>query len=206
MEIRIRETGAVVAERDFRAIYRQTSFPRVLSESVLSDFGCDVVLEGPQASCEWWQHSQRSGVEQINGKWYSKYVAGPIFDTVSERDAYISQKFADRKAALRAGLTERRQQKMRLPITVGQLTIDPDDKDMLEAHIAKGNPLAQRKRRLKSGQRVLMTPAIIDAILLAYDAHVQACWDRDYDLCGLIDAATTIAELDAIDIIAGWPA
>lgn len=36
-------------------------------------------------------------------------------------------------------------------------------------------------------------------------AHVQACFSREKVLHGIIDACTTLAELDAIDINTGWP-
>lgn len=80
MEIRIRETGAVVYENEFRAMFPNTGFPVQLTADIISDFGGDVVFEGPQASGgDRYQYSQRQGVEQIDGKWYTKYVLGPIF-------------------------------------------------------------------------------------------------------------------------------
>lgn len=107
MEIRIRDTAAVVSEREFRAMYPNISMPKVLTEAILNDFGADPVLEGPQASpLEFWQYSMRSGVEQINGKWYTKYVAGPVFVDNDEASAaeqqadYIAQKTQERNANL----------------------------------------------------------------------------------------------------------
>ena len=80
MQIRIRETGAVMYESEFRALHPNTSMPQQLSEELLNDFGADVVFEGPQASGGTvYQYSQRDGVEQIDGKWYTKYVLGPTF-------------------------------------------------------------------------------------------------------------------------------
>jgi hypothetical protein len=100
MEIRIRDTGQAMTESEFRRLHRQTSFPSQLSAELLDSFGADVVMEGPQASnLEWWQYSTRSGVEQINGKWYTKYIAGPVFATQAEQDVYIAQKTADKTKA-----------------------------------------------------------------------------------------------------------
>ena len=39
----------------------------------------------------------------------------------------------------------------------------------------------------------------------AVGLHVQACFSREKVLHGIIDACTTLAELDAIDINTGWP-
>jgi hypothetical protein len=65
MQIRIKETGAVVLQRDLRDLYPNTSGPL--------DNLYDVVFEGPQAQATRYQHAYRDGVEQIEGKWYTKY-------------------------------------------------------------------------------------------------------------------------------------
>jgi len=108
MEIRIRDTGEVVTESQFRAAHKNTSLPRQLSEQVLNDLGADIVFEGPQASGgDQYQFSQRQGVEQINGKWFTKYVLGPIFTdnedtTAAEQEAaYKAQKDAEQATAIR---------------------------------------------------------------------------------------------------------
>ena len=102
MEIRIRESGAVVTEQEFRAMFPNTGFPVQLTEAIINDFGGDVVLEGPQASGGTvYQYSQRQGVEQIDGKWFTKYVLGPIFtDTVAEDGTVTTA--AEQEAAYKA--------------------------------------------------------------------------------------------------------
>ena len=84
MQIRVRTTGAVMYESEFRALHPNTSFPQQLSEALLNELGADVVFEGPQATGGTvYQYSQAQGVEQIEGKWFTKYVLGPTFiDTV----------------------------------------------------------------------------------------------------------------------------
>ena len=80
MQIRIRESSAVMYIDEFRRLNAGTSFPQVISEETLNAFGADVVFEGPQASGGTvYQYSQRDGVEQIDGKWYTKYILGPVF-------------------------------------------------------------------------------------------------------------------------------
>ena len=113
MQVRIRETGTVMYESEFRALHPNTSMPQQLSEELLNDFGADVVFEGPQATGGTvYQYSQAQGVEQINGKWYTKYVLGPTFiDTVVDGvtttalehdNAYKAQKDAEQAKSVRA--------------------------------------------------------------------------------------------------------
>ena len=73
MQVRIRSTGQVMYESEFRASHPNMSMPQQLSEELLSSLGADVVFEGPQASPTRYQFSFADGVEQLNGKWYTKY-------------------------------------------------------------------------------------------------------------------------------------
>jgi hypothetical protein len=101
MQIRIKETGAVVFEQGFRAMHPNTSMPQQLTEAAINELGGDVVFEGPQASGGTvYQYSQRDGVEQLDGKWYTKYVAGPIFTDTPEATA------AEQEAAYKARLDD----------------------------------------------------------------------------------------------------
>lgn len=79
-EYRIRETGAVVTEHEFRGLHPTTSFPSVITEEMANDFGADVVFEGPQASPTRYQVAYRDGVEEIEGKWYTKYAVADMDD------------------------------------------------------------------------------------------------------------------------------
>ena len=65
MQIRIKETGAVVFQSELRNLYPNTSGPL--------DGLYDVVFDGPQPQPTRYQHAYRDGVEQIDGKWYTKY-------------------------------------------------------------------------------------------------------------------------------------
>ena len=87
-EYRIRENGAVVTESEFRAMYPNTSFPYVITEELVNDMGADVVFEGPQPTATKYQVTFRDGVEQIEGKWYTKYsVADMDADGIAAVDA-----------------------------------------------------------------------------------------------------------------------
>jgi hypothetical protein len=60
------------------------------TEEWLDAHGADIVFEGPQATGGTvYQYSMLQGVEQLDGKWYTKYVLGPIFtgDTAAADEA-----------------------------------------------------------------------------------------------------------------------
>lgn len=75
MQIRIRETGAVMYESEFRAYTKANGGPSwdTTTTEVLEALGADVVFEGPQASPTRYQVAFADGVEQIDDKWYTKY-------------------------------------------------------------------------------------------------------------------------------------
>lgn len=82
MEIRIRATGAVMFESELRAYLLANGGPSYdkLTPEVMETIGVDPVLEGPQATTTApYEFSQRDGVEQIDGAWYTKYSVGPVF-------------------------------------------------------------------------------------------------------------------------------
>jgi len=101
MQIRIQSTGELVSEQAFRAMFPTTSMPRPLTEAIINDFGGDVVFEGPQATGGTvYQYSQGAGVEQVNGKWYTKYILGPVFtDTTVDG---VTTTAAENEAAYKA--------------------------------------------------------------------------------------------------------
>jgi hypothetical protein len=66
MELRIRETGEVISDLEFRRRHPNTSFPKVISRETINNFGVDPVFEGPQASTTSpYETSVRSGVEEM---------------------------------------------------------------------------------------------------------------------------------------------
>ena len=112
MEIRIRETGAVMFWNEFRDLLLAQNPGELITvapqtEEWLDAHGADVVFEGPQATGGTvYQYSQRSGVEQIEGKWYTKYILGPVFvdgeTTAAEQEAaYKAMKDAEQAANVR---------------------------------------------------------------------------------------------------------
>jgi hypothetical protein len=115
MQIRIRETGAVVFDNEFRA-HAQTQgavFGAPLTEEFINQYGGDIVFEGPQASGGTvYQYSQSAGVEQVGDKWYTKYILGPVFTdgetTAAEQEtAYKAMKDAEKAKLVRDDRTKR---------------------------------------------------------------------------------------------------
>ena len=103
MQVRIRETGEVMFEGEFRALHPNTSFTQQISAETLDSFGADVVFEGPQATGgDVYQYSQAAGVELIDGKWFTKYVLGPIFTDRPATETEPAQTAAEQEAAYKA--------------------------------------------------------------------------------------------------------
>ena len=105
MKIRIRETGAVMYEGEFRAYQKANSGPswNTTTTEILEALGADEVLEGPQATGGTvYQYSQASGVEQIDGKWYTKYILGPVFTDTPATDETPAKTAAENEASYKA--------------------------------------------------------------------------------------------------------
>ena len=121
MQIRLRSNGQVMYESEFRAYTKANGGPswETTTTEVLEALGADVVFEGPQATGGTvYQYSQASGVEQIDGKWYTKYILGPVFaDTTDEsgnvttaiehETAYKAMKDAEQAKSVRASRDEK---------------------------------------------------------------------------------------------------
>jgi hypothetical protein len=91
-------------EAEFRAYIKANDGPAwgVTTEEILDSLGADVVFEGPQATGGTvYQYSQAAGVEQIDGKWYTKYVLGPIFTDTTDAEGNVTTA-TDNEAAYKA--------------------------------------------------------------------------------------------------------
>jgi hypothetical protein len=116
MQIRIRATGQVLLQHEWEKWVAQTYSKSLsgISEEAVNLFESDIVFEGAQASGGTvYQYSQRDGVEQVEGKWYTKYILGPVFtDTLAtetepaktateQETAYKAMKDAERATSIR---------------------------------------------------------------------------------------------------------
>ena len=116
MQIRLRETGAVMYESELRSYLKENNGPsfNALTPEVMEAIGADPVFEGAQATGGTvYQYSQRDGVEEVDGKWYTKYILGPVFtDTedataAEQKAAYKDMKDAEQAASVRSSRTDK---------------------------------------------------------------------------------------------------
>ena len=102
MEIRNRSTGDLTTVSQFKASQPNTSFPKQITTEVLDSYGYDVVLNGAQATVTApYGVSTRSGVEEVDGKWFTKFIAGPVFTDTTDSEGVVT-KAAANEAAYRA--------------------------------------------------------------------------------------------------------
>jgi hypothetical protein len=104
MQIRTQD-GQVMYEAEFRTFIKANGGPTwtTTTPEVLEALGADVVFEGPQASGGTvYQYSQRDGVEQIEGKWYTKYILGPVFTDREATETEPAKTAAEQEAEYKA--------------------------------------------------------------------------------------------------------
>lgn len=107
MEIRNRETGAVTTVSQFKASYPNTSFPKQITNDILDSYGFDPVLNGPAAAVTApYGVSIRDGVEEIDGQWFTRFVAGPVFTDTTDDEGNVTTA-ADNEAAYRQGIDDK---------------------------------------------------------------------------------------------------
>ena len=119
MQIRTND-GQVMYEAEFRTHIKANGGPTwdTTTPEVLEALGADVVFEGPQATGGTvYQYSQAAGVEQVDGKWYTKYILGPVFTdttvdgvtiTAAEAEAaYKAIKDAEQSASVRTSRNDK---------------------------------------------------------------------------------------------------
>ena len=116
MQIRIRSTGQVLLQHEWEKWVAQTYAKSIsgITPEIINTFDSDPVFEGPQATGGTvYQYSQQDGYEQVDGKWYTKFVLGPIFtDTeeataVEQETAYKAGKDAEQATSVRKQRAEK---------------------------------------------------------------------------------------------------
>ena len=102
MNYRIRSNGSVATQGEVRKMFANTSLPRVWDEAVCEMLGIDPIFEGPQATGGTvYQYSVSAGIEQVNGKWFTKFVLGPTFTDTTTEDGTVTTA-AENEAAYKA--------------------------------------------------------------------------------------------------------
>ena len=105
MEIRLRSTGEVMYEGEFRTRFASnlpsTPLTQEWLNSYTTDPAGDIVFEGPQATTVYpYEFSYRNGVEQDDqGRWFTKYSVGPVFAD-SETEGTAAEQMVEYKARM----------------------------------------------------------------------------------------------------------
>ncbi len=102
-------TKTQVSKNDIKAKFPNVSFPSEFQPPE----GYAELYEGPQATGgEFWQYFMQSGVEHKNGKWYTKYILGPVFTDAEEQAAYIAQKTKERNEGIQSAIVDATQKRL----------------------------------------------------------------------------------------------
>jgi len=91
-------------ETEFRAYTKANGGPtwETTTTEVLEALGADVIFEGPQATGGTvYQYSVYGGIEQIEGKWYTKWNLGPSFFQTEDAEGNVTTA-AQNEAAYKA--------------------------------------------------------------------------------------------------------
>jgi len=114
MQIR-KNDGQVMYESEFRAYTKSNGGPtwEITTTEVLETLGADVIFEGPQATGGTvYQYSVYGGIEQIDGKWYTKWNLGPSFFQTEDAEGNITTA-AQNEAAYKAAKDEEQAKSVR---------------------------------------------------------------------------------------------
>ena len=99
MEIRNRSNGELTTVSQFKATQPNTSFPKQITTEILDSYGYDAVLNGAAATVTApYGVSTRSGVEEIDGKWFTKFIAGPVFTDTTDSEGTVTTAAANEAA------------------------------------------------------------------------------------------------------------
>ena len=104
MEIRNRSNGELTTISQFKASQPNTSFPKQITTEILDSYGYDPVLNGAAATVTApYGVSTRDGVEEVDSKWFTKFIAGPVFTDTTDSEGTVTSA-ADNEAAYRANI------------------------------------------------------------------------------------------------------
>ena len=99
MEIRNRSNGELTTVSQFKATQLNTSFPKQITTEILDSYGYDAVLNGAAATVTApYGVSTRSGVEEISGQWFTKFIAGPVFTDTTDDEGVVTTATANEAA------------------------------------------------------------------------------------------------------------
>lgn len=112
MQIRLRDSGAVVTESELRAQHPNTSFPAQLTVELLDSFGADPVLNAPQPTPGEFEIVVQDGVVQDSlGNWVQNWVVRPMFTEYTDEEGTVHT-VEEQQAAYTAQRLEQKRQSM----------------------------------------------------------------------------------------------
>ena len=76
MLIRVRSTGAVMYEPEFRTYMSQTTGAswNQTTDAILNELGADPVLNGPYPTCGTYQYVNGGPVVEVDGQWFTSFI------------------------------------------------------------------------------------------------------------------------------------
>ncbi len=102
---RIRSTGEIVSQGEFRSRNKGTSFPKVWTPELVDELGLDPVFETPAPTVTRYQTAFKDGIEQVDGKWVWKWAIGPVFTDFTNEDGAVVTA-AEQEAAYKARIDD----------------------------------------------------------------------------------------------------
>lgn len=105
MLIRVRSTGAVMYEPEFRTYMSETTGAswNQTTDAILNELGADPVLNGPYPSCGTYQYVNGGPVVLVDGQWFTSFV---VVDMDAEQIAAKNAELAANNKATAVSLLQ----------------------------------------------------------------------------------------------------
>ena len=197
---RIRATGALVNESEFRASHKSTSFPAVLDAATLDAFDADPVLSAPAPTVTAFQTAQQSGVVQDSlGNWVTAYTVTDW--PQAQIDAFKAQAKIDKWEAIK----DERDRRESGGVLVGTKWFHSDEGSRIKQlglFMAGTNLPSGLQWKCMDGSFVTMTPTLAGQIFGASLASTQAIFTKAEQHKAAMEASANPAVYDCMQ---GWP-
>lgn len=186
------ENGAVIAHGTCASIYPRNSFPAQMTEGqAQADFGLYTI------------ERKAVGAYQTNVPVDPYLQMGSVYDN-QVQDMTVDERKAVMRRELQAQFVTHRDKGV--TVNGARIQTNHDAQQELEALVGKlTRDGGTQKIRTREGVTITADLAAAMALRDAVAAHISAVWDNDATLGEAITNATTHADLDAIDVTAGWP-
>ncbi len=134
----------------------------------------------------------------------------PVDMTAEEITARLAEVKTTKKEAAAAEFRRRAYGGASVEISAGVFrTIQTDALAVTELERGKARmtrlSLSSMEVVTQAGDRITLTPAMADTLLVAIETHVAACQDREVAIHTALDNATTVADAEAVNETTGWP-